>query len=232
MKLKLTKSKTLGRKWRIAKKHLSSIPLLVWLNSLTLLLLGLLSFYAKVKSKGRGVERLFSDPFDDHTFYLGWLTGVSEILWCVIIAICAFTLSLLPPLRHQSRRFLRASALLLSILFFDDRFRLTLIISALANKIGVSSTIVEIGIYFLYGSLLVIYIRQFWKIIRRTPYLPLIVGFLLFVFSSVVDLTPIYSPGTHAMLEDGSKLLGQINIALYFWYVCKLEVQRALSKGG
>ena len=215
--------------WRVAKKHLTRIPLLIWFNSLTLFLLGVLSVYAKVESKGRNIERLFSDPFDQGIPYLGFLTGISEILWCAVITICLFT-SVLPQLRRSTKRFLTASALLLAVLFFDDRFRLTLMLSAYAQDTHIAFKIVKFGIYALYGSLFVLYGIKFWQKIRRTPYLPLVVSFFLFAFSSVADLTPMPSEGAHAMLEDGSKLLGLINLTLYFWHVCQLEVQQAFKR--
>ena len=217
------------RRWRVAKKQLSSVPLLIWFNSLTLFLLGILSIYAKVESKGRNIEQLFSDPFNRGIPYLGFLTGISEILWCAIITICLFT-SVLPQLRHSAKRFLTASALLLTVLFFDDRFRLTLMVSAYTHDLHIAHKIVKFAIYALYGSLFMLYGIKFWRKIRLTPYLPLVVSFLLFAFSSVTDMTPMPSQGAHAMLEDGSKLLGLINLALYFWHVCQLEVQQALKR--
>ena len=210
--------------FRSYKKHLSRIPLLVWLNGLTIVALSSLSIYAKIKRKGEEIEDLFSDPFNVQTFYFGWLTGISEILWCAAIAICLFTTFLLPQPNRQSKSFFLVSALLMSLLYLDDRFRLTLILIVFFG----AYTKVKAVVYSIYGLLLILYGWKFWQRISKTPYFPLLVSFFSFAFSSVIDITPMASRGAHAMLEDGTKLIGLINLALYFWYVCYGEVKQYL----
>ena len=224
MKLRNFSFKSIRSIISTAKTHLRHTPLLVWLNGLTILALGTLSIYAKIKRKGEGIENLFSDPFNTQTFYLGWFTGISEILWCAAIAICLFTTFLLPPPNRQSKSFFLVSALLMALLYFDDRFRLTLILVAFFG----AYTKVKAVVYSIYGSLLILYGWKFWRRISKTPYLPLLVAFFLFAFSSAIDITPMTSRGAHAMLEDGTKLIGLINLALYFWYVCYGEVKQCL----
>ena len=208
----------------IGKKHLLPIPFLIWLNGLAIGVLGSLSIYAKIQNKGEGISNLFSDPFQIRTFYFGWFTGISEILWCVAIAICLFTACLLPKLNHRAKSFFFASSLLMTLLYFDDRFRLTLIIVVFFG----AYTKVKAIVYSIYGSLLILYGWRFRKIISKTPYLPLLVSFFLFAFSSFIDITPMTSRGAHAMLEDGTKLIGLINLTLYFWYTCYTEVKQSL----
>ena len=194
----------------------------VRLNGLTLLLLGALSVYAKVKQKGSGIQLLFTDPF--YHPYSGLLTGVSEILWCLPVTVCAFSFFLISKgkPRRYTKRFLLASGLLLSVLFLDDRFRITLM---LVGYFGVPKTLMLV----LYGSATLMYAAAFWRRIRTTPYTPLILAILLFVISGLADLLHLPGRGTPAMLEDGTKLLGTINLALYFWYVCQQEVWRSLN---
>jgi hypothetical protein len=207
-----------------SQKSLFRVPLLIWLNILVLIFLAILSFYAKVESKGENIENLFSDPFNIGIYYLGWFTGVSEILWCTAIAICLFTIGLLPNFSRQSKQFLFVSALLMALLYFDDRFRLTLILSAFFGTYIKVKTIV----YSFYGLVLIGYGIKFWSTIKQTPYFPLLFSFVLFAFSSAVDITPLSSRGLHAMLEDGTKLIGLINLTAYFWYICRLELQKIL----
>lgn len=116
--------------FRKSRQDFARIPLLIRLNFFTIVFLGLLSIYAKVRSKGQGVENLFSDPFNIGIFYLGWLTSISEIMWCMAIAICSFTIALLPRSDYRFKLFLSFSALLMALFYFDDRFRLTLILCA------------------------------------------------------------------------------------------------------
>jgi hypothetical protein len=201
------------------KKHWSDVPFLAVFNILTVLMLGALAVYAKVKNQGDGVERLFSDPFNFWFPYEGILTGVSEILWCVPIAICAFTFGRLRQKypRSQNTAFLLFSALLLGIFFLDDRFRMTLILTTW----GISKKL----IYLCYTIAILLYAIKFWRCIKNTAYLPLIAGFILFAVSRLEDLYSADSQGLHAMLEDGTKLLALLNIALYFWHVCDREIR-------
>jgi len=195
------------------KQHFQSIPILIWSNALTILFLSLLSIYAKVKSKGAGIESLFSDPFYLSTFYLGWLTSISEILWCTAIALCLFTSFLLPQKSNRIfRGFLWGSSVVMLLLFLDDRFRLTLMLCAFFG----TCKLVKVSVYGIYGLMLISYGFIFSRTIRQTPYVPLLVSFFLFGFSSAIDVAPISGRGIHAMLEDGTKLIGLINLTIYF----------------
>lgn len=202
------------------KKHFFTVPFLAAFNILTVLILGWLSVYAKLNKKGDGVERLFSDPFNFWFPYEGILTGVSEVLGCSCVAICAFSFGLLRQKDPRSRStiFLFFSALLLGVLYVDDRFRMTLILT----RLGISKKI----IYLCYASGVLLYISNFWRYIKTTPYLPLVLALLLFAISRFEDIINSPSTGLHAMLEDGTKLLALLNLALYFWYVCHQEVGR------
>lgn len=209
----------------IGNKYLFSLPLLFWLNSLTIIALGCLSIYAKSQNKGEGIENLFSDPFSIRTFYFGWFTGISEILWGIAIAVCLFTTFLLPKTDFRAKNFFLVSALLMTLLYFDDRFRLTLILVVFFGAYIKVKAIV----YSIYGSLLILYGWKFRRTIRKTPYFPLLVAGCLFAFSSVVDITPMTSRATHAMLEDGTKLIGLLNLTLYFWYVGYAEIKQYMK---
>ncbi|MGB5632175.1 MAG: hypothetical protein WBM44_17665 [Waterburya sp.] len=208
------------------KQHFESIPVLIWLNAITIVVLSLLSIYAKIKSKGTGIENLFSDPFYFGIFYLGWFTSISEILWCTAIAICLFSAFLLPKSSHRFQIFLGASALVMLLLFFDDRFRLTLVLCVFFS----TCKLVKLSVYSLYGLLLLFYAWLFRYTIRQTPYIPLLVSFCLFGFSSAIDITPITSRGIHAMLEDGTKLVGLINLTIYFWWICQQEIKKNIAQ--
>ncbi|MEG4121750.1 hypothetical protein QUA43_30295 [Microcoleus sp. N9_B4] len=214
----------LSNSLEIFKKHFFRVRFLAAFNILTVLILGGLSVYAKLNNQGDGVERLFSDPFNVWFPYEGILTGVSEVLWCIPVAICAFTFGVLRQKEPRSRStiFLFFSALLLGVFFLDDRFRMTLIIS----RLGISSKF----IYLCYGTAVFLYGVKFWRYIKTTPYLPLVVAFLLFAISRFEDIFESQSLGVHAMLEDGTKLLALLNLALYFWHVCHQEIGRHLRQ--
>ena len=208
----------------LLKKHFFTVPFLAVFNTLTVLILGGVSIYAKVNNQGDGIERLFSDPFNFWFPYEGIFTGVSEVLWCIPVAICAFTFGVLRQKEPQSRSviFLFFSALLLGVFFLDDRFRMTLILS----RLGISKKL----IYLCYGSAVFLYGLKFWRYIKTTPYLPLVVAFVLFAISRFEDILDLSSQGVHAMLEDGTKLLALLNLAMYFWHVCHQELRRHLQQ--
>ncbi|MEG4351177.1 hypothetical protein QUA70_02650 [Microcoleus sp. LAD1_D5] len=208
----------------IFKKHFFRVRFLAAFNILTVLILGGLSVYAKLNNQGDGVERLFSDPFNFWFPYEGILTGVSEVLWCIPVAICAFTFGVLRQKEPRSRSgiFLFFSALLLGVFFLDDRFRMTLILS----RLGISLKF----IYLCYGTAVFLYGVKFWLYIKTTPYLPLVVAFLLFAISRFEDIFESQSLGVHAMLEDGTKLLALLNLSLYFWHICHQEIGRHLRQ--
>ncbi len=206
------------------KRHFSRIPILIWLNILTIVFLGGLSLYARIKSKGAGIENLFSDPFDVGIFYLGWFTSISEIMWCAAISVCLFSAILLPSRDRNFKIFLFASSLVMLLLFLDDRFRLTLNLCLLFG----TCKVIKVGVYSLYGVVLIVYAWLFRYTIRQTPYFPLLISFCLFGFSSAIDITPISSRGIHAMLEDGTKLVGLINMTIYFWWICQQEIKKNL----
>ncbi|MEG4516463.1 MULTISPECIES: hypothetical protein [unclassified Microcoleus] len=208
----------------LVKKHFFRVRFLAAFNILTVLILGGLSVYAKLNNQGDGVERLFSDPFNFWFPYEGILTGVSEVFWCIPVAICAFTFGVLRQKEPRSRSgiFLFFSALLLGVFFLDDRFRMTLILS----RLGISSKF----IYLCYGTAVFLYGIKFWRYIKTTPYLPLVAAFLLFAISRFEDIFESQSLGVHAMLEDGTKLLALMNLSLYFWHICHQELWRHLRQ--
>lgn len=208
----------------LLKKHFFLVPFLAAFNTLTVLILGGLSVYAKLNNQGDGVERLFSDPFNFWFPYEGILTGVSEVLWCIPVTICAFTFGVLRQKDPRSRSaiFLFLSALLLGVFFLDDRFRMTLILS----RLGISKKL----IYLCYGSAVFLYGLKFWRYIKTTPYLPLVAAFLLFAISRFEDMLNLPNQGVHAMLEDGTKLLAVLNLTMYFWHVCHQEVWQHLQQ--
>jgi len=196
---------------------------ILWLNSLALLLLLALSIYAKLEDKGRGIELLFSDPFSPKRPYAGFLTGISEVLWCLIVTTCALTFSLLKHLKRRPNWFIFCSALGTGVLLVDDLFRVTLV---LYHAVGIP----ELLMYLLYSAGAIAYSLLFWQRILATPYVLLLISGSLFAFSSLIDLLHLEESGISAMLEDGSKLLGLINIALYFWQVCFTLLSTSYAK--
>lgn len=204
-------------------KQLRADRFIVWFNALTVILFLALSFYVKLFDKGGQLVLLFEDPFSAERPYIGTFSAVSDLLWSVAVTICLFSFGLLQAIRPGQKLnfFILCSAIATGVLLMDDAFRIHLIVAS----IGISKTIV----YLVYGTAVLAYALTFWRIIRVTPYVLLLVAVVLFIISAMVDTTPLPGKGSVVMLEDGTKLLGIINIVLYFRHVCWQAVLEAIN---
>lgn len=202
-------------------KHLKKLSIFLWFNVFPITVLVVLSLYAKVGEKGEGIRRLFSEPFDPWYPYAGLFTGVSDILWCLSFGVCAFSFWVLQKAkpRLETLHFLLASTLFISLLFIDDRFRVHIL---LEGFVGIPKTTTYTG----YGIMAIAYIIAFWTYFKKSDSLPLVIAVFFFILSSVIDLIHVSGGGKQAMLEDGTKLIGNLNLAIYYWRVCYQEIWR------
>jgi len=81
----------------------------------------------------------------------------------------------------------------------------------------------------VYAIVLIAYALAFNRRIRSTPYIVLVTGLVLLFFGITVDSLRLGSEGIPVLLEGIPKLFSEINIALYFCYVCYWEVMRSLN---
>jgi hypothetical protein len=172
--------------------------------------------------RDRGIELLvdlFSEPYT--LPHEGLFTKVSEVFWCFPVALCFFSASLMTLRFSQSKlkQYLLACGLFCSLLLTDDLFRITLILH-------VNMAVPKAFMYALYGLCGGGIFVYFWRQIKRTPYGYLLLTALLMCISGLADFLPIEGTGTPIMLEDGTKLLGVLNLSIYFWQVCS----RAITK--
>lgn len=193
-------------------------------NGLFLLVFLALTIYVKLTNRGWYITYLFNDPFLGQDPYLSLFTPVSDLLWCVALTICVFSLGLVKTIQpsHKVNLFLLYSAIGIGVLLLDDAFRTHLFL----KEIGIPKTLV----YLAYGIAALAYVLSFWRIIRATSYILLVLGIVLLTISIVVDITPLEGQGTLVMLEDGTKLLGVLNITLYFRQVCWQSIMQSLNQ--
>lgn len=177
---------------------------------------------ARHPARAEFLRKLFEESFSSPEPYLGVLTSTSEILWCGAAVTCWLSYSLAGQLgqSYQTQRYLLFSAILLSLFLLDDTFRLTLILAVLVG-------IPKLVMYGLYGGAVVAYVVSFWRKIITTPYLLLLLAVVLLVVSALADLLHLPGTGTPILMEDGTKLLGILNIGLYFYQVCREEILRS-----
>jgi hypothetical protein len=217
-------------KWNSLQRLVRS-PGFVWSNGISLGLLGALGIYARLFSKGPAFSRLFADPYVNQNFiYLGLLTNLSEVLWCIALAICLFSFGVVRSLRspRSSDAFFLATAFIIAMLLLDDLQRVTL---ALTYGLGVPKVIT----YAAYGLMLLSYAWIFRRHIRRnTPYPLLLITLAFFLVSGLTDLTDarfhfVYAEGPTSMLEDGTKLIGLLNLVLFCWKLGQQEILQAVQ---
>ena len=66
----------------------------------------------------------------------------------------------------------------------------------------------------------------FRRELRYTPYEILLAGLGLLFFAIGMDALKLESKILGSLLEGVPKLLSEINIAFYYWYVCKSFIQK------
>ncbi len=203
----------------------------IWVNGISVGFLAALGVYARLFSKGPGFSRLFADPYTNSRFvYLGLLTNLSEVVWCIALAICLFSFGVVRSLRpgRPSDFFFLGTAFVISVLLLDDLQRVTL---ALAYGVGIPKFVS----YLSYGLMFGLYFLIFRKYItRHTPYHLLLLTLFCFCISTVTDLLVSFLhitniEGPTSMLEDGSKLLGLLNLVLFCWKTGQQEIIQAVQ---
>ncbi len=192
-----------------------------WLNSLSLLLVVALIGYTKLF--GPSVGALFLQPPSSPYFNVALLTHTFQILCSVPPIVCAFSFGLLRTIQPRRREnlFILCSALLTGGFLINEIYRIHIIL-AIAG-------IPKLMTVLVYAIVLIAYASAFNRRIRSTPYIVLVTGLVLLFFGITVDSLRLGSEGIPVLLEGIPKLFSEINIALYFCYVCYWEVMRALN---
>ncbi len=191
-----------------------------WLNSVSFLLVLALIVYAKFF--GSSVSELFLQPPFSPYIDVAFLTHTFQILCAVPPVVCAFTFALLS--RVQPRRseniFILYSALLTGGFLFNEIYRLHVIL-------GIAG-VPKLTTISVYAIILLGYGLTFKRRIQSTPYLILVVGLGLLAFGILIDSLHLNAGAVSSFLEGFPKLFSEINIVLYFWYVCYREIMRSL----
>lgn len=183
-----------------------------WFNSLFLLLVVALIVYAKFF--GPSVASLFLPPSFSPYFDVGLLTHTFQILCTVPPLVCAFTFALLRTIqpRRQENLFILCSALVTGGFLVNEIYRIHVIlaISGVPKPITIS----------VYAIVALTYGLAFRRQIQSTPYFLLLTGMGLLFFGIAVDSLHLGDNSIPTLLEGVPKLFSEINIALYFWFVC------------
>lgn len=179
---------------------------------IAILPLGLIVIFNRLK--GVPIQHFTADPVAvmGQPFYLGFLSQLGIFIWSAMTAVCWLTAKILPhrPRLYSVRKFFWGSGLLSLVLGFDDVFLLHE--EVFPRYFGIP----EVLIYALYAGLTLTYLWYFRKIIRRTDYTLLVVAFIGFSLSIILDVLepPYINP---YFFEDGFKFIGLVAWLAYFW---------------
>ncbi|MBD1827917.1 hypothetical protein NDI47_20920 [Microcoleus vaginatus GB1-A2] len=194
----------------------------VQLNCLSLFLVGLLIVLTQVS--GLKVSDLFFHPYFSPNPNVALLTRTFQILCSVPVIVCTFTYALAESIqpRNSENRFILFSAILTGGFLVNHSYRVHIYMIALG--------IPKLGVSLLYAVVLFSYGWFFRRQLQVTPYQILLAGLGLLFFAIGVDSQHFKNPIFSSLLEGVPKLFSEINIAFYYWYVCKCFLQKAFYK--
>jgi len=152
----------------------------------------------------------------DLPFYTGLLAHLGALFWCVAGAICFFTGALLKP-GSAPRAFFFSAGLLTSVVMVDDmlliRERLLPAYIPLAEHLTV----------VVYILLFLVHLAVFHKLVRATPYAPLVSALFWFSLFVLIDFFPGHIPQAD-LIEDSFKFLGIVHWMVYYVRVAAATV--------
>lgn len=188
------------------------------LNCLSLLIVGFLVVLTQLS--GLQVSDLFFHPFFSPNPNVALLTRTFQVLCVVPVIVCGFSYGLAKTLQLHptATRFILFSALLTGAFLVNEAYRIHLYISALG--------IPKLGVSLLYAIFVFSYGWFFRRELQSTPYKILLAGLGLLFFAIGMDALKLEDKILASLLEGVPKLLSEINIAFYYWYVCKSFLEK------
>jgi hypothetical protein len=167
---------------------------------------------------GLSPAALVDPPPASHSLYVGFLTHTMQIFCAVPAIACAFSFALLRTLQPEQRgnAFLFGSALVTGGLMANEIFRIHTFLGFVA---GTPKWATILG----YSTLVLVYGLGFRRRWRSTPYGLLLAAGCLFVVAWAMD-SQLLGENVSPLLEGVPKFFSFLNLALYFWLVCRQEV--------
>jgi hypothetical protein len=190
-----------------------------WVNILSFLVVIALIIYSKLF--GPSVSALFLHPPFSPYFNVALLTHTFQILCAVPPIVCAFTFCLVRKIQPWSKKhlFILCSALVTGGFLINEIYRIHILLAI--------SGIPKLVTVMVYAIVAISYGFAFHKIIKSTPYIILLTGMGLLATGITADSLHLGISTIPTLLEGIPKLFSEINISLYFWYVCYLEILRS-----
>jgi len=194
----------------------------VRLNCLSFFLVALLIIFTQLS--GLKVSDLFFHPYFSPNPHVALLTRTFQILCSVPVIVCTFTYGLAKSIqpRTSENRFIFFSALLTGGFLLNEIYRIHIYMVG----VGIS----KLGVSLLYAVVLSSYGWFFRRELLLTPYQILLAGLGLLFFAIGVDSQHLKNQIFSSLLEGVPKLFSEINIAFYYWYVCKCFLLKTFYK--
>lgn len=188
------------------------------LNSLSLL--GVIALIIYSKWFGPSVSSLFLQPPSHRDFNVALLTHTFQTLCAVPPIVCGFSFALLKTIQphRKENTFILCSAFLTGGFLLNEIYRIHILLSIAG--IPKLVTIIVYAIFLLWYALV------FKQRIQATPYILLLTGVSLLFIGITVDSLRLGTATIPILLEGIPKLFSEINLVLYFWYVCYQQVMR------
>ncbi|MBD0307399.1 MAG: hypothetical protein ICV80_04455 [Microcoleus sp. T1-bin1] len=191
------------------------------LNTLAVLLVGVVSF--ALNGFGSSVKGLFFPPCLATYPGAGFFFLMFQMLFYFSVMVCVFSFGLLrttQPNRPENQ-FILGSAIVTGFFLFNEVFRTHVHL----GRAGFP----KVTIVIIYAVAAAVYGLTCRRQIKSTPYFLLVSGVCLLFLAFFAEALRLKNEAISSLLEGIPKLLSGVNIALYFWFVCKGLILRSLN---
>jgi len=191
------------------------------LNTLAVLLVAVVSF--ALNGFGYSVKGLFFPPCLATYPGAGFFFLMFQMLFYFAVMVCVFSFGVLrttQPNRPENQ-FILGSAIVTGFFLFNEVFRTHIHL----GRAGFP----KVTIVIIYAVAAAVYGLTFRSQIKSTPYFLLVSGVDLLFLAFFAEAWPWKDEAIFSLLEGIPKLLSGVNIALYFWFVCKGLILRSLN---
>jgi hypothetical protein len=169
------------------------------------------------------VHFLFLPPATPPAPLAGILTHTFQLFCCVPPVVCLFTIAVLYSCKKRGGKtfFLVGSAFITGVFALNEVYRGHIILLYFAIPKNRTIEMFAIG-FILYGLI-------FWKSIRETSYPILLLAIGLLAVAIGIDAVKIPNIEIASLVEGIPKLASGLNLALYYWEVCRVEIVRGIG---
>jgi hypothetical protein len=200
---------------------MANYRIVLLVNTLAVLLVTVVSF--ALNGFGSSVKGLFFPPCLATYPGAGFFFLMFQMLFYFSVMVCVFSFGLLSTTQpnRPENQFILGSAIVTGFFLFNEVFRTHVHL----GRAGFP----KVTIVIIYAVAAVVYGLTFRRRIKSTPYFLLVSGVGLLFLAFLGEVLPLKDEVISSLVEGIPKLLSGVNIALYFWFVCKGLILRSLN---